>query len=76
LISAWISQVAKTEKIDTSTLATRADLIALLSDDPDARLAHGWRNELLGEGIRRLLAGQAALTFDRGAGLRLVDLSD
>lgn len=76
LISAWISQVAKTEKIDTSTLATRADLIALLSDDPDARLAHGWRAELLGEGIRRLLAGQAALTFDRGAGLRLVDLPD
>jgi ribonuclease D len=74
LVSAWVSQVAKTERIDTSMLATRADLIALLSGDPDARLTHGWRAELLGEGIQRLLAGQAALTFDKGAGLRLVDV--
>jgi ribonuclease D len=76
LIPAWVSQVAKSEKIDTSMLATRADLIALLSGDPEARLAHGWRAELLGEGVRRLLAGQAALTFDRGAGLRLVDVPE
>jgi ribonuclease D len=74
LVSAWVSQVAKTERIDTSMLATRADLIALLSGDPDARLTQGWRAELLGEGIQRLLAGQAALTFDKGAGLRLVDV--
>ena len=76
LISAWVSQVAKSEKIDTSMLATRADLVAFLSHDPDARLAHGWRKELLGEGIERLVSGRAALTFDRGAGLRLVDVAD
>ena len=76
LISAWVSQVAKSERIDTAMLATRADLTALLSGDPEARLAHGWRATLLGEGIRRLLAGRAALTFDRGAGLRLVDVVD
>ena len=29
----------------------------------------------LGEGITRLLEGDAALTFDRGAGLRLVDVA-
>lgn len=75
LISAWVSQVAKSERIDTSILATRADLIALLSNDPEARLAHGWRSELLGDGIQRLLAGEAALTFDKGAGLRLVDVA-
>lgn len=74
LISAWVSQVAKSEKIDTSMLATRADVIAFLSEDPTARLASGWRNELLGAGIERLVAGRAALTFDRGAGLRLVDV--
>lgn len=74
LVSAWVSQVAKTERIDTSMLATRADLIALLSGDPEARLARGWRAELLGDGIRRLLEGRAALTFDKGAGLRLVDV--
>ena len=75
LISAWISQVAKTERIDTAILATRADLVALLSDDPNARLAHGWRAELLGEGVNHLLNGTAALTFQRGSGLRLVELA-
>lgn len=76
LISAWVSQLAKTEKIDTSILATRADLIALLSGDPDARLTKGWRSELLGDGVNHLLAGTAALTFERGGGLRLVELSN
>ena len=75
LISAWVSQVAKQERIDTAMLATRADLVALLAGDPSARLASGWRAELLGEGIRRLLDGDAALTFDRGNGLRLVDVA-
>jgi ribonuclease D len=74
LVSAWVSQVAKTEKIDTSILATRADLVALLSADPTARLTRGWRSELLGEGINHLLSGTAALTFERGSGLRLVEL--
>ncbi len=75
LISAWISQVAKSERIDTAILATRADLVALLSEDPNARLAHGWRAELLGEGVHHLLTGTAALTFQRGSGLRLVELA-
>ena len=76
LISAWVSQLAKSERIDTSMLATRADLVAFLSNDPTARLAHGWRAEILGEGIDRLVHGKAALTFDRGTGLRLVDVPD
>lgn len=74
LVSAWVSQVAKQERIDTAMLATRADLIALLAGDPEARLRHGWRGELLGEAIERLLSGTAALTFDKGTGLKLVDL--
>ncbi len=74
LISAWVSQVAKSARIDTSIVATRADIVALLVGDPDARLAHGWRCELLGEGIEHLLAGRAAITFERGSGLRLVEL--
>ncbi|MBI5089324.1 MAG: HRDC domain-containing protein, partial [Actinobacteria bacterium] len=74
LISAWISEVARTERIDTALLATRADLVALLRGDEDARLARGWRGELLGEGIRRLLEGRAGLTFDRRGSLRLIDI--
>ena len=52
----------------------RADLVAVLRDDPDAKLAHGWRAELLGDGITRLLDGRSALTFDGKGSLRLVDV--
>ncbi len=64
LISAWVSQMARDEKIDTAMLATKADIVALLRDDPDARLASGWRADLLGQGIRDLVSGKAGLTFD------------
>ena len=73
-MSAWVSQVARTERIDASILATRSDLVSFLARDPDARLNHGWRAELLGEGLKRLVEGRAALTFERGDGLRLVDV--
>jgi ribonuclease D len=74
LVSAWVSQVARTQRIDASILATRSDLVAFLARDPDARLSRGWRTELLGEGLERLVEGRAALTFERGDGLRLVDV--
>jgi hypothetical protein len=35
-------------------------------------LSTGWRAELLGDGIRRLLDGSAGLTFAREGGLRLI----
>src|SRR5690606_39845905 len=73
LVSAWVSQVAKAEKIDTTMLATRKDLIALVSGDPDARLRHGWRAEILGDDITRLMSGAAGLTFNGHGGLRLID---
>lgn len=73
LVSAWVSEVARQEKIDTALLATRNDLVAFLRGDADARLATGWRHDLLGDGIRRLVAGHAALTFDGRGGLRLID---
>ena len=76
LVSAWVSQVARDARIDTALLATRADLVAMLRDDPDAKLAHGWRAELLGDGITRLLDGRSALTFDGKGSLRLVDVLD
>jgi ribonuclease D len=63
LISAWVSQLARTERIDSVLLATRADLVAFLRGDPEARLRSGWRAELLGDGITALIEGRAALTF-------------
>jgi ribonuclease D len=72
LVSAWVSEVARAERIDTTLLATRSDLVALLRGDPDARLAHGWRAGLLGDGIRSLVEGRAGLTFDGKGGLKLI----
>lgn len=71
LVSAWVSQLARDLSIETSMVATRADIEMLLAGDPDARLAQGWRAELVGEPIRKLVDGDAALAFDGDEGLVL-----
>jgi ribonuclease D len=71
LVSAWIGQLARDLRIDASLLATRADLHSLLRGDRDGRLSTGWRAELLGEPIRQLVSGDAALAFDGKGGLAL-----
>ena len=75
LVSAWVSQVARVERIDTTLLATRTDIIALLCNDPEARLGRGWRADLVGADIRRLVEGRAALTFQGEDGLVLTDVA-
>jgi ribonuclease D len=71
LAAAWVSQLGREESIDPALLATRADLIGLLRGDEDCRLATGWRAKLVGDPVRRLVAGQAALAFDGRGGLVL-----
>jgi ribonuclease D len=68
LVSAWVGQLAQELRIDTAMLATRSDLLALLRADPEARLAVGWRAGLVGDRIRQLVDGRAALAFRRGQG--------
>jgi ribonuclease D len=75
LVSAWVSQLARDQRIDTALLATRADLVDLLRGDPDARLSHGWRAATVGEDVRHLVEGEAALAFDGRGGLRLLKLA-
>lgn len=75
LVSSWISQMARDADLDTTLLATRADLEALLRGDADARLATGWRAALVGEPIRRLVSGDASLAFDGDGGLVLEERS-
>ena len=72
LVSAWVAELARQQRIDTALLATRADLVAFLRGDADARLAHGWRAEVLGDDIKQLVEGHAALAFDGKGGLRLI----
>lgn len=64
LAGAWIAQVAKANQIDPALLATRGDVEAFLRGDDDPRLAQGWRAELVGGQIRRLVDGEASLAFD------------
>lgn len=63
LVSAWIAQLARTHRIDASLMATRSDIEDLLIDG-SGRLADGWRAELVGQPIRDLVDGKAALAFD------------
>jgi ribonuclease D len=63
LISAWVAQLGRDLQLDPTLLATRSDLEALLRGDPDARAAEGWRADIVGEPVRRLLAGEAAVAF-------------
>jgi ribonuclease D len=74
LVSAWIGELSRQRRIDSALLATRSDLVSLLRGDSDARLAHGWRAEFVGDDLRNLVAGRAALSFDGKGGLRLIDL--
>ncbi len=75
LVSAWVAQLAKDERLDTTLVATRSDLVELLSGAPDARLAAGWRAEVLGDDVKRLVAGEAAIAFEPSGQLRLLRLS-
>ena len=75
LVSAWVTQLARDQRIDTSLLATQSTWSTLLSGSPSARLGTGWRAEVLGDDVRRLVAGEAALAFDPDGQLRLLRLS-
>ncbi len=71
LVSAWVTQVSRDLEIEGALLATRSDLEEFLRGDPDARLAQGWRAEVVGTPIRQLLAGEVAIAFERSGGLLL-----
>nr|MBA2607764.1 HRDC domain-containing protein [Actinomycetota bacterium] len=75
LAAAWVAQLAKYERIDATMLATRADLTSFLAGSTDARLRHGWRAELVGKPLAKLVAGEAALVFDGNGGLLLEERS-
>lgn len=73
LAAAYVAQLAKDHDIDATLLATRSDLVELLRREPDARAAVGWRGRLVGEPVRRLATGEAALAYDGRGGLVLVE---
>jgi len=64
LASAWVSQLSRDAELDAALVATRADIEALVRGDDSSRLLSGWRAEVAGYPVRRLLDGAAALAFD------------
>ncbi len=70
LAAAWIAQLGRDEGIDPALLATRTDIVGLLSGGR-TRLAEGWRNDLVGHRVRLLAEGGASLAFDGHGGLVL-----
>ncbi|MGI8756094.1 MAG: ribonuclease D [Acidimicrobiales bacterium] len=76
LVAAWVSQLARELEIETSLVATRHDIESLLAGDPASHLAVGWRRDLVGERIRRLVDGEAALAFDGHGNLLLEDRAE
>ena len=64
-----VRQIAEELDFDQGLLATRADITQLIVGVP-SRLDHGWRADIAGGPIRRLLSGEVAAAF--GADGRLV----
>ncbi|HET6953169.1 MAG TPA: HRDC domain-containing protein, partial [Acidimicrobiales bacterium] len=71
LASAWVSQLSRDADLDASLVATRADIEALVRGDETSRLLTGWRADVAGTPVRRLLEGNAALAFDGNGSLVL-----
>ncbi|MDQ4091305.1 MAG: HRDC domain-containing protein [Actinomycetota bacterium] len=74
LLSAWVAQQSRDLSIDATLIATRADIEAFLRRVPDNRLEQGWRAELVGGTVERIVAGRAAVGYDGHGRLVLVDL--
>ena len=67
--SGLVRQIADDLDFDQSLLATRADLAQLLGGEP-SRLDTGWRRDIVGAPLRRLIAGEVAAAI--GPGRRVV----
>ena len=65
LAQAWLGQVAKSERLDPSILATRADVAELIGRGR-GRLTEGWRRDLAGAQLDALLRGERVIRFEDG----------
>lgn len=74
LLSAWIAQQARDASIDVALVATRTDIETFLRRIPDNRLEGGWRADLIGSTVSKIVAGKAAVAYDGSGRLVLVDV--
>ncbi len=73
LLVAYVAELARAERVEKQLLATRDDVKALVYGRP-SRLDAGWRAQIAGDQLHRLLDGKAVIRLtDRGRHLRLED---
>ncbi len=72
--SGLVRQIADDLDFDQALLATRADISQLLANEP-SRLDAGWRRTIVGDPLRRFIAGEVAAAFDRRGHLVLEERS-
>jgi len=74
VLGAWLAQRASELDLDPALLATRAELTQLLQG-AKSRIGSGWRAELVGAPLQRLMRGEAALVMrDGGRRIELREL--
>jgi ribonuclease D len=61
--SGLVRQIADELQFDQGLLATRLDIAQLVTGEP-SRLDRGWRSDLAGDPLRRLLNGEASAAFE------------
>jgi ribonuclease D len=67
LALAYVQERAHELELDAAILATRADIAAFVKQPPEGRLVDSWRRDLVGEPIRKLVAGEASLAMSAGS---------
>lgn len=72
--SGLVRQIADDLDFDQGLLATRSDIAQLLCGEP-SRLDTGWRRTIVGDPLRRLIAGEVATAFDARSRLVLEERS-
>ncbi len=72
--SGLVRQIADDLGFDQALLATRADVAKLLCGDP-GRLDSGWRRDIVGDPLRRLVSGEVAAALTRRGTLVLEERS-
>ncbi len=71
LITAWIAELARQHELDPALLATTRDVTGYVAGGA-SRLSSGWRRNLVGEDLEKLMSGQAGLGFSPHGGLVLI----
>jgi len=65
VLSAIVRLRAEENALNPIILATRKDLEALLFDEPEGLLRHGWRYSMVGKELLGLLQGQFTISVDK-----------